>query len=100
MTQSGDRSFPGRGIGAARRRTKSMHACRAHRRDELEPGINKRRVDSSVLRLVAFALGTWRGSAVVCRVSGWWHGKEEAGRLKLIPIIGHGYMKQIGRAHV
>lgn len=76
MAQSGDRSFSGRGIGAARRRTNSIHACRANRRDELEPGINKRRVDSSVLRLVAFALGTLRGSAVVCRMSGWWHKKK------------------------
>ncbi|PON29956.1 hypothetical protein TGAM01_v201322 [Trichoderma gamsii] len=38
MTQSGDRSFSGHGIGAARRRTKSIHARRANRRDELEPG--------------------------------------------------------------
>lgn len=51
--------------------------------------LNKRRVDSSVLRLVAFALGTPRGSAVVCRVFGWWHKKK---RLEVeVHIIGLDY---------
>lgn len=53
--------------------------------------LNKRRVDSSVLRPVAVALGTPRRSALLCCVSGWRHKKEAAGRVKF-KTIGFGLL--------